>query len=55
MRRHYDHGGGQARRDENRRIELTERMRAWMYIVNLGILPLIPLIAGIIVFIRSRR
>lgn len=40
---------------ENRRTELTERMRAWMYIVNLGLLPLIPLIAGIIVFIRSRR
>jgi hypothetical protein len=40
---------------ENRRIELTEQMRAWMYIVNLGLVPLIPLVAGIIVFIRSRR
>lgn len=40
---------------ENRRLELTERMRAWMYIVNLGLMPLIPLLAGIIVFIRSRR
>ena len=40
---------------ENRRIELTERTKAWMYIVNLGLLPLIPFIAGIVVFIRSRR
>ena len=40
---------------ENRRIELTEQMRAWMYIVNLGVLPLLPLTAGVIVFIRSRR
>ena len=40
---------------ENRRLELTERMRAWMYLVNLGLLPLIPLVAGIVVFIRSRR
>jgi hypothetical protein len=40
---------------ENRRIELTEQTRAWMYIVNLGLLPLIPLAAGIVVFIRSRR
>ena len=31
---------------ENRRLELTERTRAWMYIVNLGLLPLIPLSAG---------
>ena len=40
---------------ENRRIELTEQMRAWMYIVNLGLLPLIPLVAGVVVYIRSRR
>lgn len=40
---------------ENRRIELTEQMRAWMYIVNLGLIPLIPLAAGILMFIRSRR
>jgi hypothetical protein len=40
---------------ENRRIELTEQTRAWMYIVNLGLLPLIPLVAGVVVFIRSRR
>ena len=40
---------------ENRRLELTETTRAWMYLVNLGLLPLIPLIAGLIVFIRSRR
>ncbi len=40
---------------ENRRLELTERTRAWMYLVNLGLLPLIPLLAGIVMFIRSRR
>jgi ABC-type uncharacterized transport system involved in gliding motility auxiliary subunit len=40
---------------ENRRILLTPRMRAWMYIVNLGVLPLIPLLAGIVVYVRSRR
>jgi hypothetical protein len=40
---------------ENRRLELTERTRAWMYLVNLGLLPLIPLAAGIFMFIRSRR
>jgi ABC-type uncharacterized transport system involved in gliding motility auxiliary subunit len=40
---------------ENRRVELTQQMRAWMYIVNLGLLPLLPLVAGIVVFIRSRR
>lgn len=40
---------------ENRRIDLTERMRTWMYIVNLGVLPLIPLIAGLVMFFRSRR
>lgn len=40
---------------ENRRILLTERMRAWMYIVNLGVLPLIPLVAGVVVYLRSRR
>jgi len=40
---------------ENRRIELTEQTRAWMYIVNLGVLPLIPLVAGVVVFMRSRR
>ena len=40
---------------ENRRLELTERTRAWMYLVNLGLLPLIPLSAGILMFIRSRR
>ena len=40
---------------ENRRLELTERTRAWMYLINLGLLPLIPLSAGILMFIRSRR
>ncbi|MBI2188006.1 MAG: GldG family protein [Acidobacteria bacterium] len=40
---------------ENRRLELTERTRVWMYLVNLGLLPLLPLAAGVIVFLRSRR
>ena len=40
---------------QNRRIELTERARAWMYLVNLGALPLIPLVAGLVVYLRSRR
>jgi len=40
---------------ENRRVELTEAMRAWMYIVNLGALPLVPLLAGVVVYLRSRR
>jgi hypothetical protein len=40
---------------QNRRIELTERTRAVMYIVNLGALPLIPLLAGVFVYLRSRR
>jgi ABC-type uncharacterized transport system involved in gliding motility auxiliary subunit len=40
---------------ENRRIELTQGTRAWMYIVNVGLLPLMPLLAGILVYVRSRR
>jgi ABC-type uncharacterized transport system involved in gliding motility auxiliary subunit len=40
---------------ENRRIELTQSTRAWMYIVNVGLLPLVPLLAGIVVYVRSRR
>jgi hypothetical protein len=40
---------------ENRRTELTESTRAWMYIVNLVLLPLIPLMAGIVTYVRSRR
>ena len=40
---------------ENRRLELTEGTRAWMYLINLGLMPLIPLAAGIIVYVRSRR
>ena len=40
---------------ENRRIELTQSTRAWMYIVNVGLLPLIPLLAGIVVYVRGRR
>jgi ABC-type uncharacterized transport system involved in gliding motility auxiliary subunit len=40
---------------ENRRTELTERMRIVMYAVNLGLLPLVPLAAGIVQFLRSKR
>jgi hypothetical protein len=40
---------------ENRRIELTQRTRAWMYVVNVGLLPLIPLLVGIVVYVRGRR
>ena len=40
---------------ENRRIELTERTRTWMYLINLGLIPLIPLAAGIAMYVRSRR
>jgi len=29
---------------QNRRIALTERRRTWMYVVNLGVLPLLPLL-----------
>ena len=29
---------------QNRRIPLTERRRTWMYVVNLGLLPLLPLV-----------
>ena len=40
---------------ENRRIDMTQGTRAWMYIVNIGLLPLIPLLAGIVVYVRARR
>lgn len=40
---------------ENRRIDLTEQRRLLMYLVNLVLLPLIPLVAGIVVLIRSKR
>jgi hypothetical protein len=30
-------------------------MRTWMYLVNVGLLPLLPLLAGVIVYVRSRR
>ncbi len=40
---------------ENRRTEFTERTRLLMYVVNLGLLPLIPLLAGIVQYVRSRR
>jgi len=41
---------------QNRRIPLTERGRTWMYLVNLGLLPLLPLAAGLLVRgVRSRE
>jgi hypothetical protein len=40
---------------QNRRLPLTERRAAWMYVVNLGVLPLLPLVAGLVRLYRSRR
>jgi len=40
---------------ENRRTAMTEQVRRTMYLVNLLLLPLIPLVAGIIQFVRSRK
>jgi hypothetical protein len=40
---------------ENRRIDMTQGTRAWMYIVNVGLLPLGPLLAGIVVYLRGKR
>jgi len=41
---------------QNRRVPLTERRRTWMYLVNLGLLPLLPLAAGLLVRgVRSRE
>jgi ABC-type uncharacterized transport system involved in gliding motility auxiliary subunit len=34
---------------QNRRIPLTQRRRTWMYLVNLGLLPFLPLAAGLLV------
>jgi gliding motility-associatede transport system auxiliary component len=34
---------------QNRRVQLTERRRRWMYVVNLGVLPLLPLVAWLVV------
>ena len=44
-----------AQERESRRIELAGRTRAWMYLANMGLLPLVPLLAGLAAFIRSRR
>ena len=33
---------------QNRRVPLTERRRTWMYVVNLGLLPLLPLAAWLV-------
>jgi ABC-type uncharacterized transport system involved in gliding motility auxiliary subunit len=40
---------------QNRRVPLTERRRTWMYLVNLGFLPLLPLAAGLVRLYRSKR
>jgi ABC-type uncharacterized transport system involved in gliding motility auxiliary subunit len=40
---------------QNRRITMTEGGRTAMYLVNLGLLPLLPLVAGLVQFLRSRR
>lgn len=40
---------------QNRRTTMTERARTVMYGVNVGLLPLLPLLAGIVQFLRSRR
>jgi hypothetical protein len=40
---------------DNRRVALTEQMRARMYIVNVIVLPLVPLLGGVIVYWRRRR
>lgn len=40
---------------QNRRTSLTERARTAMYAVNVGLLPLLPLLAGLVQFLRSRR
>jgi ABC-type uncharacterized transport system involved in gliding motility auxiliary subunit len=40
---------------ENRRIDMTQGTRAWMYIINVGLLPLLPLLAGVIVYLRGKR
>jgi ABC-type uncharacterized transport system involved in gliding motility auxiliary subunit len=40
---------------QNRRVPLTEGRRTWMYLVNLGLLPLLPLAAGLVRLFRSKR
>lgn len=40
---------------QNRRTSLTEQTKTIMYVVNLGVLPLLPLMAGLVQFIRSRK
>jgi ABC-type uncharacterized transport system involved in gliding motility auxiliary subunit len=40
---------------QNRRVPLTESRLRWMYLVNLGLLPLLPLAAGLVWLYRSRR
>ncbi len=40
---------------QNRRTSMTEQMRTVMYVVNLGLLPLLPLLAGVVLVIRAKR
>jgi hypothetical protein len=40
---------------QNRRIAMTERGRVTMFAVNMGLLPLLALAAGLVQFLRSRR
>jgi ABC-type uncharacterized transport system involved in gliding motility auxiliary subunit len=40
---------------QNRRTEITGRTAAWMLLINIVLLPLVPVIAGIVVFIRGKR
>jgi ABC-type uncharacterized transport system involved in gliding motility auxiliary subunit len=40
---------------QNRRVDLTQTMKAAMFLVNLLCLPLIPLIAGIVAVLRGKR
>jgi ABC-type uncharacterized transport system involved in gliding motility auxiliary subunit len=40
---------------QNRRIGMSEAGKTVMYVVNVGLLPLIPLVIGLLLFFRSRR
>ena len=40
---------------QNRRVPLTERRRTWMYLVNLGVLPLLPLAAWLVLRAASNK
>ena len=40
---------------ENRRLTMTASTGVWMYLVNIGLAPLIPLGAGVVMYLRRRR